>query len=137
MDSIFLNWLRGARAKAFSILKEKDTDGKTARYAKDYSYLEFAAAKVITEDKEGKTKATTKAKSGQEISLIIACGIVKPDRNKILIEPTPALSSHFSYLNYQRIIEDVDVGELIITGKLRQDIDLETLGFAVRAYLLA
>lgn len=134
MESAFMNWIRGTRLKSFAGI---DSENVETKHSKDYTYVEFKASKLLIEDREGTLKEATKAKRGQEIHLVLACGAIRPVRYKILVEPTPELINLFSYLNYQRLVEEGDNGEVTISGKLRQDLDMESLGFIARLYLLS
>lgn len=134
MDSAFLNLIRGNRLKLYAGI---NTDlYPEIVYAKDYTYAEFKAARILKDTKDG-VQTTTKAKAGDEIDLIVNCGIVKPVKYKLSVEVTPELINCFKYLNYQRLMEEGDSGEIVISGKLRDGIDLDTLGGVARIYLLA
>lgn len=135
MDSAFLNLLRGNRLKLYAGIN-MDLYPEVI-YSKDYTYVEFKAARILTTTAEGKTKEVKKAKAGDDVGVVINCGVVKPHKYKVLVEPTPELINCFTYMGYQRLIEEGDVGEIVLSGKLQQDMDISTLGGACRVYLLA
>lgn len=130
MESSFLNIARGNRLNSYIGLKMGE--GKSFRYAADYTYIEIPVRELInvTDDKTG-----SKGLRNQHVRILPACEVNVRGNYKLLVEPNPELAAYGSVqgMYYIQPGQGEQVPGFYIT--LRKDLDLSDLNFAVRLYL--
>lgn len=130
MESSFLNLARGNRLSSYMGLQM--AEGKSYRYAPDYTYIEIPVSILYNPTDE---KEVEKGLRNQHLFVTPACFVNIRGGYKVLVEPNPKLAAYGATQGMYYISSGAgeQVPGFYIT--LRKDLDISDVNYAVRLYL--
>lgn len=129
METSFLKLVSGSRISNYMGLKMLAE--RAFKYAPDYTYVEIPLLGFLGKDD---TVPQDKALRNQYVRLIPACVVDVKGRDKLLVEPNPALAE-FGMVQPGYYMHPGQGGSPGLYMSVRKDIEVADVDFAIRLYM--